>query len=71
MSLIPPPASIDTAPAAARPLRAAVKKQIGSAPMRLRLASINDLAIGQADRLFHWPLGRRPDDHASLDDLGL
>ena len=39
--------------------------------MRLRLASINDLAIGQADRLFHWPLGRRPDDHASLDALGL
>ena len=39
--------------------------------MRLRLASINDLAIGPVDRLFHWPLGRRPDDHPSLDDLGL
>ena len=39
--------------------------------MRLRIASINDLAIAEADRLFHWPLGRRPDDHPSLSDLGL
>ena len=39
--------------------------------MRLRLASINDLVIEPADRLFHWPLGRRPDDHRSLSDLGL
>ena len=36
-----------------------------------RYASINDLPIGAEDRLFHWPLGRRPDDHASLSDLGL
>ncbi len=39
--------------------------------MRLRLASINDLALRPEDRLFHWPLGRRPDDHPSLSDLGL
>ena len=36
-----------------------------------RYASINDLPIRAEDRLFHWPLGRRPDDHASLSDLGL
>ncbi|MDJ0933594.1 nuclear transport factor 2 family protein [Breoghania sp.] len=34
-------------------------------------ASINDLAIKEADRLFHWPVGRRPDDHPSLSELGL
>ncbi|MGJ7488469.1 DUF1348 family protein [Variovorax sp. LT2P21] len=39
--------------------------------MQRRFASINDLPIAEADRLFHWPLGRRPDDHASLSDLGL
>lgn len=39
--------------------------------MAVRHASINDLPIGEADRLFHWPLGRRPDDHPSLSDLGL
>ena len=39
--------------------------------MRRRFASINDLPIKEAERLFHWPLGRRPDDHASLSDLGL
>jgi len=36
-----------------------------------RYASINDLPIRTDERLFHWPLGRRPDDHASLSDLGL
>ena len=36
-----------------------------------RYASINDLPIRAEDRLFHWTLGRRPDDHASLSDLGL
>ncbi len=36
-----------------------------------RYASINDLPIRPDDRLFHWPLGRRPDDHASLSELGL
>lgn len=39
--------------------------------MRLRIASINDLAIASADRLFHWPSGRRPDEYASLSGLGL
>src|SRR5471032_3549825 len=39
--------------------------------MAVRHASINDLPIRDADRLFHWPLGRRPDDHASLSELGL
>ena len=39
--------------------------------MRRRLASINDLPIAAAERKFHWPLGRRPDDHPSLSDLGL
>src|SRR5215831_20348251 len=34
--------------------------------MRLRLASINDLPITDADRKYHWPLGRRPDDHPGL-----
>ena len=38
---------------------------------RLRIASINDLPIADSDRLFHWPLGRRPDDHPGLSDLGL
>ncbi|MFT0174937.1 DUF1348 family protein [Paraburkholderia mimosarum] len=36
-----------------------------------RYACINDLPIREADRLFHWPLGRRPDDHPGLSDLGL
>ena len=39
--------------------------------MRRRHASINDLPIQAADRKFHWPLGRRPDDHLGLTDLGL
>jgi nuclear transport factor 2 (NTF2) superfamily protein len=39
--------------------------------MQTRHASINDLAITEADRLLHWPQGRRPDDHPSLSDLGL
>ena len=39
--------------------------------MRLRIASINDLPIKDAERKYHWPLGRRPDDHPSLSDLGL
>lgn len=39
--------------------------------MRLRIASINDLPIRETDRKFHWPLGRRPDDHPSLSALGL
>jgi nuclear transport factor 2 (NTF2) superfamily protein len=39
--------------------------------MRLRLASINDLRIEESDRKYHWPLGRRPDNHPGLSDLGL
>ena len=39
--------------------------------MRRRHASINDVVIAEADRKFRWPLGRRPDDHPGLSDLGL
>jgi uncharacterized protein len=39
--------------------------------MQRRYASINDLPISETERRFHWPLGRRPDDHPSLSDLGL
>jgi uncharacterized protein len=38
--------------------------------MRRRFACINDAPIREADRRYHWPLGRRPDDHPSLSDLG-
>jgi nuclear transport factor 2 (NTF2) superfamily protein len=38
--------------------------------MTHRHACINDLPIKEADRKFHWPLGRRPDDHPGLSDLG-
>lgn len=39
--------------------------------MRRRIASINDLPIAEADRKYRWPLGRRPDEHPGLSDLGL
>ena len=39
--------------------------------MAVRHASINDLVISEAQRKYSWPLGRRPDDHPSLSDLGL
>lgn len=39
--------------------------------MAVRHASINDVRITDADRLFHWPQGRRPDDHPGLTELGL
>jgi nuclear transport factor 2 (NTF2) superfamily protein len=39
--------------------------------MRRRFASINDLPIRAEERKFHWPLGRRPDGHPGLSDLGL
>ena len=39
--------------------------------MHHRYASINDLPIDEGDRKFFWPLGRRPDEHASLSELGL
>jgi nuclear transport factor 2 (NTF2) superfamily protein len=39
--------------------------------MQRRFASINDLPIAVQQRLFHWELGRRPDDHPGLSELGL
>jgi nuclear transport factor 2 (NTF2) superfamily protein len=39
--------------------------------MRLRFACINDLSIKEAERKYRWPLGRRPDGHAGLSELGL
>jgi nuclear transport factor 2 (NTF2) superfamily protein len=39
--------------------------------MEHRFASINDMPIRESDRKFHWPLGRRPDDHPGLSDLDL
>lgn len=38
--------------------------------MRARHASINDVPIKEAERKYHWPLGRRPDDHLGLSQLG-
>lgn len=43
----------------------------GNGLMRLRFASINDLPIKESERKYHWPLGRRPDRHPGLSDLGL
>ena len=42
-----------------------------SGHMQTRIASINDLPINESQRKFHWPLGRRPDDHPGLSELGL
>jgi uncharacterized protein len=39
--------------------------------MQTRHASINELPIADVERKFHWPLGRRPDNHPGLSDLGL
>ena len=39
--------------------------------MQRREASINDVVIEESARKFHWPLGRRPDDHPGLTELGL
>jgi nuclear transport factor 2 (NTF2) superfamily protein len=39
--------------------------------MELRFASINEQPIAEAERKFHWMLGRRPDDHPGLTELGL
>jgi nuclear transport factor 2 (NTF2) superfamily protein len=39
--------------------------------MRVRLACINDHPISEAERKYHWSLGRRSDDHPGLSDLGL
>jgi nuclear transport factor 2 (NTF2) superfamily protein len=35
-----------------------------------RYASINDLPIAESERKYHWPLGRRPDEHPGLSELG-
>lgn len=43
----------------------------GSGLMRKRYANINDLPISEAERKYHWPQGRRPDDHPGLSELGL
>lgn len=43
----------------------------GEGLMELRIASINEHPIAQGERLFHWPLGRRPDGHAGLSALKL
>jgi nuclear transport factor 2 (NTF2) superfamily protein len=39
--------------------------------MARRIASINDLPISESERKFRWPLGKRPEDHANLTELGL
>jgi nuclear transport factor 2 (NTF2) superfamily protein len=39
--------------------------------MKHRHASINDMPIKESERKYHWPLGRRPDDHPGLGELGL
>ena len=39
--------------------------------MRIRIASINDSPMAESARKFHWPAGRRPDEHPGLSDLGL
>jgi nuclear transport factor 2 (NTF2) superfamily protein len=39
--------------------------------MQRREASINDVAIAEAERKFHWPLGARPVDHPGLTELGM
>ncbi len=43
----------------------------GQGLMQRRYASINDLPIGEQDRLFHWPLGPRPDGYPGLTEWGL
>lgn len=39
--------------------------------MQRRFSCINDMPIKESDRKFHWPLGRRPDEHPGLSDLGI
>jgi nuclear transport factor 2 (NTF2) superfamily protein len=43
----------------------------GEGLMAVRHASINDMPIAEGERLFHWPLGRRPENHPGLTELGL
>lgn len=39
--------------------------------MQRRFACVNDMPISESERLFHWPLGRRPEKHPTLSELGL
>lgn len=39
--------------------------------MKRRFACINDMPIKESERKYFWPLGRRPDEHPGLSDLGL
>ena len=39
--------------------------------MERRFSCVNDMPIQESERRFHWPLGRRPDDHPGLSDLGM
>lgn len=43
----------------------------GDGLMERRFSCINDMPIKESERRFHWPLGRRPDDHPGLSDLGM
>nr|WP_218946571.1 nuclear transport factor 2 family protein [Stenotrophomonas sp. SbOxS2] len=43
----------------------------GDGLMARRFSCINDMPIKESERKFHWPLGRRPDDHPALCDLGM
>jgi uncharacterized protein len=43
----------------------------GDGLMGSRFASINDLPIRESERKYHWRLGRRPDEHPGLSDVGL
>ena len=43
----------------------------GQGPRHTRIASINDLEIAESERLYRWPAGHRPADHAGLTELGL
>lgn len=43
----------------------------GEGLMEIRIASINEHPVAESERKFDWPLGRRPDDHPGLEDLGL
>lgn len=36
-----------------------------------RITSVNEHMIAETQRKLRWPLGRRPDDHQGLSELGL
>ena len=44
---------------------------VETAIQTFRIASTNDVPILESERVYHWPLGRRPDDHPSLTALNL